>query len=488
MRVRADWLTVEDERLIYEQALVLLERVGMRMKGSRALGLLAERGAQVDAATEIVRFPAELVEAALRQCPRAILMAGATTDRDVLLDENERPHFTTGGCAARTLDMGDGKVRPSTLDLRQSVALCDELDEVDVFFTAVAATDVAAERRELVEYDTLLTETAKHHIFVNSPRQAESLIRIAEVLSGDLARFRERPRFTTLLTVASPLQIDGKLLDFHARMAAIGTPVGIFPSPLCGATAPVTVAGTVTQTLAEFLGAATAMQLISPGARLLMGSIGSVLDMHSAMASFAAPEAVAISAIGAQVAHSLGLPVQCAGLPTDAKYAGIQAGYEKAFKGMATAIAGADMISGGIGLLESSSLLYLPQIIIDAEMAAMIQRTLAGIEVSLESVMGEMIQRVGIGGDFLRERETTRRLRSGEHFAPLISTRLSYDAWATAGRSEVDVAKERVQQLLAARAEREPYLSVLQQQELANICDTRRSGLNPSRLADERAD
>jgi trimethylamine---corrinoid protein Co-methyltransferase len=470
-QVRALWLTAEEERLIYEQALGLLERVGMRLMGSRALGRLAARGARVDLATEIVRFPPELVEGALRLCPRAILMAGATSDRDVLLDEDERPHFTTGGCAARTLDTTDGKVRPSTLeDLRQSAALCDELDEVDVFFTTVAATDVPPERRELAEYATLLKATAKHHIFVNSPHQAAPLIRIAEVLSGDLVRFKARPRFTTLMTAASPLQVDGRLLDFHAEMAAIGAPVGIFAAPLCGATAPVTVGGTVTQALAEFLGAATAIQSISPGSRLLMGSIGSVLDMHSAMASFSAPEAVAISAIGAQVAHSLGLPVQCAGLPTDAKYAGIQAGYEKAIKGMATAAAGADMISGGIGMLESSSLLSLPQIIIDAEIVAMIKRTLAGAEVSLETVMSETIERIGVGGDFLKDKGTVRRLRAGEHFAPLVSTRLSFDAWTAGGLTEVDVARHEVHRLLADIEGRASYLTDDQRAELTQIC------------------
>jgi trimethylamine---corrinoid protein Co-methyltransferase len=470
-RVSAVWLTAQEETLIYEQALGLLERVGMRLKGSRALRLLAERGARVDFVTEIVRFPPELVDAARRSCPRAILLAGATVDRDVLLGEDERPHFTTGGCASRTLDPQDGTVRPSTLeDLRRSAALCDQLDGVDVFFTTVAATDVAPERRELAEYETLFNATAKHHILVNSPRQAAPLRRIAEVLSGDLERFRARPRFTTLMTAASPLQVDGRLLDFHAEMAAVGAPVGIFAAPLCGATAPVTVAGTVTLALAEFLGAATAIQSISPGSRLLMGSIGSVLDMHSAMASFCAPEAVAISAIGAQVAHSLGLPVQCAGLPTDAKYAGVQAGYEKAIKGMATAAAGADMISGGIGLLESSSLLSLPQIIIDAEIVAMIKRVLAGAEVTLETVMSETIERIGVGGDFLKDKGTVRRLRAGEHFAPLLSTRLSFEAWTAAGRTEVDAARDEVDRLLANAEGLAPNLTDDQRTELARIC------------------
>jgi trimethylamine---corrinoid protein Co-methyltransferase len=471
MRVESVWLTGSEKQLIYEQALVVLERVGMRMAGSHALSLLADSGACVEQESGIVRIPPEVVSRALELCPREILMAGASPAHDVLLAENERPHFCTAGCAARTLDMLTRQVRSSTLeDLRDCAALCDEVDEVEVICTPVTATDVPPERRELVEYATLLGESSKHQIFVNSPRQATALTRIAEVLSGDLDAFRARPRFTTLCTVASPLQVDGSLLDFHASMAAIGAPVAIFVSPLCGANAPVTIAGAVTQALAEFLGAATAIQLLAPGARLLMGSTGAVLDMRSAMATLASPEAVTISAIGAQVAHYLGVPVQCAGLASDANDAGIQAGYEKAIKGMATAMAGADMISGGIGLIESASLLYLPQVLIDAEIVAMIRRVVAGADIDRETIMTEMIERVGVGGDFLKEKETARRLRAGEHFDPLIATRLSHDRWVARGQTEIDVATEQVQRLLAAREGRAAYLTDDQQREIARIC------------------
>ena len=36
-------------------------------------------------------------------------------------------------------------------------------------------------------------------------------------------------------------------------------------------------------------------------------------------------------------------------------------------------------------------------------------------------MMLDMIERVGIGGDFLKEKETARRLRAGEHFTPVMS-------------------------------------------------------------------
>ena len=66
------------------------------------------------------------------------------------------------------------------------------------------------------------------------------------------------------------------------------------------------------------------------------------------------------------------------GLASDAKYGGIQAGFEKALKGLAVASAGADLITGGIGQLSGAGIMSLPQIVIDAEIAAMIGRLLGG--------------------------------------------------------------------------------------------------------------
>ena len=152
--------------------------------------------------------------------------------------------------------------------------------------------------------------------------------------------------------------------------------------PIAGATAPLTVAGVVTMNTAEFLGVATAIELAAPGSRQIMGVGTSLLDMHATTFSFGALETALMCATGVAVAHYLGVPALAPGLATDAKYGGIQAGYEKALKGLIVAAAGSDLITGGIGLLSGAGIMSLPQIVIDAEMATMIQRLLDGAEVS----------------------------------------------------------------------------------------------------------
>ena len=81
-----------------------------------------------------------------------------------------------------------------------------------------------------------------------------------------------------------------------------------------------------------------------------------------------------------------------------------------------------------------------------------------------------MVAKVGVGGHFLAEKETRRRVRAGEHFAPAISTRASYDAWKADGRDELAVAREQTAALLAARADWRPALSDDQLDALAAVC------------------
>jgi trimethylamine--corrinoid protein Co-methyltransferase len=121
-------------------------------------------------------------------------------------------------------------------------------------------------------------------------------------------------------------------------------------------------------------------------------------------------------------------------------------------------------------MLDSVDLLYLPQIVIDCEIVGIIRRLLADVTISHEEILAEMVERVGPGGHFLAEKETTRRIRAGEQFAPVVSTRASYDAWKAEARDEVAVARERAAAMLAARADWRPALSDDQLAALAAVC------------------
>ena len=172
-----------------------------------------------------------------------------------------------------------------------------------------------------------------------------------------------------------------------------------------------------------------------------------------------------------EVGHHLGVPVLAPGLASDSKYGGIQAGYEKALKGLSVASAGADLITGGIGLLAGAGIMSLPQIVIDSEIATMIRRLLAETEISSDTIMADSIERLGFRGEFLKEKETARRLRAGEQFMPVIASRLSLDAWQASERDEFSRAVERVREIVAAADERGPLLpsdKLIEMEDIAN--------------------
>ncbi len=458
MRPRVTFTTEAERSLIVEQALHVLETTGMRFGRAKALDALAEAGARVDREAGVARLPAGLVERTIARLPRRVLLAGATPEHDCLLEPGA-VHFVPSGSPTVTLDFETGEYRASTLeDVRRSTVVVDAMPPVDILWALVSATDAAA-GPPFAEIRTMLAWSGKHiQDDCSALWQVEPLLAMFELLSGSLAAFRERPRFSFCCCTTSPLSVDAELLDASIAVARYGAPILVYPMPIAGATAPLTVAGTAAMNVAEFLGAATAIELAAPGARLIMGAGTSLLDMKATTFSFGAVEAALMCATCVEVAHHLGVPALAPGLASDAKYGGIQAGYEKALKGLVVAQAGADLMTGGIGLLSGAGIMSLPQIVIDAEIATMILRLLDGAEVSSGTVMGDVIERLAFKGDYLKEKDTVRRLRAGEVFLPEISTRLSLDAWKAAGRDEAAAAQARVRELLAAADARGPVL------------------------------
>ena len=469
MRAKTQWLSEAEKSGIVDQAMELLDGVGMRFAGSQILPELAERGAVVDETTGVARLPRELVEWALAQCPRRLVLGGATPDDDVVLDDGEPFHFAPSGCVAKTLDFRTGERRASTLqDLRETTALNDELPQLDLMWLQVSASDVPIEQRELVEYFTLLTETRKHVTFVDPPSDPAAVGRICETVAGDLERFKERPRISTVLTAASPLQVDGPALDHHIALARHGVPVNVYSMAIAGATSPVTLAGSVVEGVAEFLGAATALQVAAPGARLVFCFGTGVLDMLQTTFSIGSLESAQMGAMAAEVGHHMGVPTLHPGMSTDAKHAGLQAGYEKALKLSAVCSANPDIVTGW-GLIDSHNTMYLPQSVVDNEMAGMARRLFGEVEVSEATLAGDSITRVGPGGGFLGERETAKRIRAGEHYRPTVSDRLSFEKWAETGLTETDTAAAEVERLLARHVE-QPCLPTETIDELAAVC------------------
>jgi trimethylamine--corrinoid protein Co-methyltransferase len=451
--LRLTCLRPGERDLVIDSALGILERVGMRLRAPRAMAALESRGALVDRESGLVRMPPDVVRGALATLPDELFIAGAVPERDVIFDRRSGPYFNPSACIARTLDYRTGELRPSSLqDLRDGTTVMDATPELDLLWTFATANDVPVEQRELTEYHTCLTHSSKPLVLVDPPREVDSVKRIMDVLGGGLDGFRRRPRLGLLCAVRAPLEVNPHLLEVTCDFATLGTPIWVYTMPMAGATAPITVAGILALMWAEILGVVTAVQSVAPGVGVLACCGPGILDMRTSSMSLGNPESTLLGVASVEIAHSVGLPVHNSALSTDAKHPGLQAGYEKGLKVLPAAMAGVDEISGGFGALDSSSVWHLPMVPIDAEIARIVRRLVSGAELSAETVMADVIERVGIGGNYLKERSTRERVRAGEHFEPAIGSRLPFEQWIVDGRQETDVARQMVEDTLAAAA------------------------------------
>ena len=333
------------------------------------------------------------------------------------------------------------------------------------------ATDVPLEQRELTEYFTLLSGTRKHVTFVDTPSDPDAVLRLCEALSGDLERFRARPRLSTLVTANSPLELDGADLDIHLSLAAQGVPVEVYSMTIAGATSPVTLAGTVAQGLAEFLGIGTALQVAAPGARLIFCFGSGVLDMLRTTFALGSLESGVMAAMATEVGHYLGVPTLNPGLSTDAKHAGLQAGYEKAMKA-----------AGGVQRQPGHGHRLGPHRLAQHHVPAAVggrqrDRRHAAPHPRLRwrcppPRWPRRGHRRGRAGRQLPRDTRTRPAASApaNTSCPPCRTASPTRSGPTEGRTENDTAREQVERLLAAHHDQEPYLRDEQLAELAAIC------------------
>jgi len=61
---------------VHETSLKILHQIGIKVLSKKVQSLLAENGAEIDAANSIVRIPSSLVEEAIGKAPKEIVLCG----------------------------------------------------------------------------------------------------------------------------------------------------------------------------------------------------------------------------------------------------------------------------------------------------------------------------------------------------------------------------------------------------------------------------
>jgi trimethylamine--corrinoid protein Co-methyltransferase len=238
-----------------------------------------------------------------------------------------------------------------------------------------------------------------------------------------------RPIFSAVDCTISPLMHDELMTEACIELARLAVPIMMYPMPLAGGTSPITPAGITLIHNAEFLSGLVLFQIVNPGTPIVYGVGASQLDMRTGNYGSNATIYGILVALR-EMARFYNLPVNLWGCGTSSLEIDAQYGFNATSSLLFAYLAGADEIYS-MGLLGNAQYLSLEKMVLDNHLTKQVDCMINSIPTQDEDFQMNVIEKVGIGGNFLGERET-RDFTETKYVPP----------WPPEGKTMVGIARE----------------------------------------------
>ncbi|NNK79047.1 MAG: trimethylamine methyltransferase family protein [Litoreibacter sp.] len=312
--------------------------------------------------------------------------------------------------------------------------------------TVCEPTDVAVNKRHLDMLYAHMSLSDKPFMgSVTEPVRAQDSVEMCEILFGGL---NGRTVMTSLININSPLTFDATMMGALEVYAKANQACIVSPFIVGGAMAPVSVAGTLTQVMAEVLAGVAYSQLINPGAPVIFGAFVTSIDMNSGAPTFGTPEAANITYGAGQLARRLGLPFRSAGSFCGSKLPDAQAAYETANSLQTGLMAGVNFMLHGCGWLEGGLVASFEKFVMDADQLGVLHGLAKGVAVDENALAMDAIREVGPGGHYLGCAHTHANFKEAFWRSDLLDYK-PFETWSDEGARDTQaLASERVAKLL----------------------------------------
>ena len=388
----------------------LLSEVGVHFPSQKALSIFADNGAQVDWDNEIVRIPPDLVKRTMSSAPRSFTLGGREERFDLKLD-GKNSYLNTDGCGVHVVDLETRQSRPSRKeDVAMMARVCDSLPLISFFWPMVSAQDHGM-TAPLHECHAGLTNTLKHVRGGTTvhPRLAAYIVEMAVAVAGSKAEVQERPPINANICTIAPMAQDADGIETALVYAEAGIPVSFMAMPTMGSTAPSSALGAIAVGDAEVVSAMVLIQLAYPGAPVFHSIIPSLMEPRTG--GYIGGMDIPFSILIVQMAHAWNVPCLGGGsLAGDASEIGWESGSHGGIGAFEIPLAGGE-ISGDLGMLGSSMILYPEQVILDHELCLHMHNTFNGFEFTPLDMALDVIEKVGPRGHYLLEKHTREHIR-----------------------------------------------------------------------------
>jgi len=451
MKFTGQILSEEEQVHIHAESLRILLNVGVKFHGEKALPLLEKNGAKVDYETRIARIPEELVTQALYSAPKSFILGARNPAYDYLLP-SPVSRYCLDGTAAFAIDFLTGERRYGIRkDIENGARVFQQMDMGVMTWAPTCASDAPAHSRALHEFFTMMKFSSKHgNHELHTYEQVPYLVEGFKAVLGSESEIKARNYYSLIYCPVAPLMHDGPMLDGYLELGQLGIPVMLMPMPVTGTTGPASLYSNLCLANAEALSSIVIFQLANPGRPLIYSSATGSIDFKKGAYLGGSPEMGLQSAGLTVMGQYYGLPATSAGCTSDARQPGPEAILEKLITTIPPVLVGSDIIVG-FGEIESDQVLILEQIVVDNELAHMIERMVQGIDVDEKKNYFDDIAAQGPGGNFLKARSTRLAARSDEFFRSELVDHNPYETWLNLGKPTIySNARKKVEEILAA--------------------------------------
>jgi len=435
-------LSDEQIAVIYRATLECLQRTGVVIRNAEARHLLAAAGADVDG--ERVRIPPHIVQDAVAAAPRSFTIWGRDGQHHMQVVP-DRVYFGPGPTCTYYIDPYTGERRKARRgDPGTTARVCDALEHIDYAMGLGLIDDVHHRLAPVYEFAEMIANTGKPVFpWAYSRDNMQDIYDIAVAVAGSEEALRRRPNFALFATFQSPLIHTDEELGNALWCAERGVPVIYIGGGTAGSNAPITAAGLFVIYLAGALSGLAAIQLKRRGAAVCLGGVPQAMNLATASPAYGSPEMSLYSAALSDISRWLGVPFMGTAGASEAKVLDLQAAIESTMQVVLSGLSGATLVHD-VGFLDCADIGSLEMLVMTDEIIAMMRRIMRGIEVSDDTLMLDLIDHVGPGGEFVSTKETARRCRT-EIWNPTLMDRDRWAQWEAAGAKTM---QERIREKL----------------------------------------
>ncbi len=269
---------------------------------------------------------------------------------------------------------------------------------------------------------------------VTRPERARDTVEMARIVFGR-EFVDEHTVVFSLINANSPLVWDATMLGAAQAYAEANQAVMMTPFILAGAMSPSTVAATCAQTLAESLAGMAYVQLVRPGAPVVLGSFASSMSMQSGAPTFGTPEPALVLYVMAALARRLGVPFRSGGALTASKVADAQAAYESANTMQPTMLGGVNFVLHAAGWLEGGLSMGYEKFVLDADQLGMWHSFAPGVDLSENGQAMDAFLTNEPGTHFLGHAHTLANFETA-FYRSAVADNTSFEQWESEGAQD----------------------------------------------------